>query len=98
MPVRLKPGVRVLGIRGEIMFAVLAVDEVYAEYAEELVITSVTDGRHMRGSLHHCGLAMDCRLPKHNLDSIVAEIQRRIGVHYDVVLESDHIHVEFDYK
>lgn len=98
MALRLKPGVRVLGIRGEIMFAILAIEDVYEEYQQELVITSVTDGAHMVGSLHHCGLAIDCRLPKHSVSYIVDEIRRRLGAHYDVVHEDDHIHVEYDPK
>ena len=62
------------------------------------IITSTTDGRHMRGSKHYKGLAVDLRTRDLPLD-----VQKRyyFCLSYalrklcDVVFESDHIHVEY---
>lgn len=62
-----------------------------------LTITSTRNGDHMDGSLHYSGDAADIRI--HGWSSPTAfhaAIRRRLDKRYDVVLETDHIHVEFD--
>ena len=62
------------------------------------IITSTTDGRHMRGSKHYKGLAVDLRIR-----DLPFDVQKRyyFSLKYallklcDVVLEPDHIHVEY---
>jgi hypothetical protein len=73
---------------------------VYAENSEKhCVITSITDGQHKPGSLHHTGRAIDLRLPVNTamIGPIVATLRSRLPG-YDVVPESDHVHVEYDPK
>lgn len=57
------------------------------------------------GSLHSQGLAVDFRLPSyfsgfsaHHDKSIRQQLHHLLGSDYDVVLEDDHIHVEYDPK
>ena len=66
------------------------------------VVTTCRDGIHSKNSLHYVGQAIDIRindLPSD--DAKVAyfdEVRRCLGVGYDVVLEHDHIHIEWDPK
>jgi len=65
-------------------------------------ITSAADSQHMEGSLHYVNRAFDIRIrniigDKQTEARLWAErMQEALGDDYDVVLESDHIHVEFD--
>lgn len=78
--------------------AVLACERVYAKQGYDLVVTSVTDGDHKSGSLHHTGCAVDLRLPPLDAPLMVGSLRDALGVEFDVVLETDHIHVEYDPK
>ncbi len=96
---KLKPGVRLTGIRPEILFAVMAAERAYNRAGHELVVTSCVDGKHGRGSLHDQGCAVDLRtrdVPADVMQAIVAEIREALGADFDVVLEQDHLHVEYD--
>lgn len=67
----------------------------------DIVITSGTDGKHMKGSKHYSGDALDLRrsnIPTKLLDTYLTRLRGRLGEDYDVVLEKDHIHVEYDPK
>lgn len=94
----LKPDIRLRGIQPEILLALYIADQVYEAHGEDCIITSVTDGQHMRGSLHHCGLAADLRLPKGNPSSIIEALRAQLGADFDVVQERDHLHLEYDPK
>jgi len=59
------------------------------------VVTSTTGDIHMVGSKHYEGNAVDFRLPP-NYRKVARDLQEALGNDYDVVLESDHIHVEYD--
>jgi hypothetical protein len=95
--ISIKPGVRIRGLSPPALLAINIAAEVYRHVNEDFVITSVTDGDHKSGSLHHVGDAFDLRLPGNYSKAYIAnEIQSRLGSSYDVVLERDHIHVEYD--
>ena len=67
----------------------------------DVIITSGTDGKHMVGSKHYSGDALDIRssnIPAGKLSPYVTALRGRLGLDFDVVIESDHIHVEFDPK
>ena len=66
-----------------------------------LVITSVNDSDHMVSSLHYKGLAFDCRtrdLTPMQISVIVRMLKEALTSEFDIVLESDHIHIEYDPK
>ena len=94
----IKPGVK---LHPSTIWAVAMpiVFEVYRDYGEAPVITSGTDGRHMEGSLHYLGLAFDFRTRHVQPDdrmALTASLQAALGDDFDVILEHDHIHVEYD--
>lgn len=102
MALKLKAGVDLRGVRPETAIAMQVVDGACSDHgAHETVITSVKDSKHMATSLHYQGLAFDVRLPsrcgaKHPDIAVAGAIRTRLGEQFDVVLEHDHIHVEFD--
>jgi hypothetical protein len=64
---------------------------------QEAEFTSVVDGTHSKHSRHYVGMAFDLRIwYLTNQDDFVVWLQAHLGDSYDVVLESTHIHVEFD--
>jgi conjugal transfer mating pair stabilization protein TraG len=65
------------------------------------MITSGNDAQHMAGSLHYQDRALDFRtrdLSPVDVQRWAAAIRSRLGPDYDVVIESDHIHIEHDPK
>jgi len=109
---KIKAGVSLAGLAPEMLIADAVVAAVYQELgALELVITSVGDGRHGPRSLHTIDpvrvKAIDYRrwtlrfeIDGGAVNDRAAEaarvIQHRLRDQFDIVLESDHLHVEFD--
>ena len=104
---KIKDGVSVSGLRPEMLLAFDVANEVYEALGVEFcVLTAGVDGEHGRGSLHYVGLAIDTRtrdFPNGGnnsdlIDVAVKLIQDRLGKQYDVVRESNHLHIEFQPK
>lgn len=93
---RIKPGVRVRGLKPEAVIALMVAKGVYESHGYEAVLTSGTDGKHSSGSFHYTGEAIDLRLPPADHELIRDELAERLGESFDVILEADHIHVEHD--
>ena len=75
--------------------------ECFAVEGAQCIITSGTDGKHSANSLHYSGLALDFRTRHVSVEraqKIAAAARERLGKDYDVVVEGDHIHAEFDKK
>ena len=88
--------VRITGVRSELLLAMIIANEVYTAHHKEFVITSLLDGKHSETSLHYTGCAFDCRIYEESInESIVKDLKHKLNHHYDVVLEGNHIHVEF---
>lgn len=91
-------------MKPQIVFAIMIADQVYASHGQlEMWLTSVDDSTHSHGSRHYSGLAIDIRtkdIPGGSLGNkaraIHATLKSRLDKEYDVILESDHIHVEYD--
>lgn len=62
----------------------------------DIYITSLRDGNHSAGSLHYDGLAFDMRNPEPQIK--IADIKSHLGPNYDIVVEPNHIHIEYDPK
>lgn len=100
----LKQGVRVLGIRPEVVLALIVADGVWSRSGVDLVVTSAIDGTHTRASKHYTGCAVDLRT--HGMadpEKGTTELRDALGADYDVILEgkgtpNEHCHVEFDPK
>ncbi len=96
---RLKSDVRIEGVSPEIAFVMPAIAAVFAHHNAELVVTSVTDGRHMAGSLHNVGKALDVRTRDLTSDRVIViarDLAEALGPSFDVLIETSHIHIELD--
>ncbi|PHQ68463.1 MAG: hypothetical protein COB92_00595 [Robiginitomaculum sp.] len=79
-------------------------DDISEAWADEApgvtpVITSGGDGTHSTNSLHYDGNAVDLRtnnLTQAQTTTVASALSTSLGSDYDVVVESDHIHVEYD--
>lgn len=92
---QIKPGVRLHGVRPEVVIAMMVANS----YIGEFVVTSVIEGRHSRKSKHYTGCAFDIRT-RNLADPLTAKdaLAAMLGADFDVILEKDHIHVEWDPK
>jgi len=101
---KLKRGVNREAVHPAIWFALGVADEVYRQVAGKgCVVASLNDSHADRPkSLHNRGRAADLRTRDVTLPK-VSEIHRQLVVRldprgFDVVLEPDHIHIEYDPK
>lgn len=64
-----------------------------------MVITSIRDGKHMKGSLHYVGKAFDIRsrnMSDSELTTFIHLVKQECDSRLDIVKESNHIHIEYD--
>ena len=97
----LKSDVTVKYLKPEILLAILIIRDVYTDFNEKLTITSVTDGTHNPNSKHSGGYAVDLRtryLSSDTMIHIATELRTRLTQDYDIIIERDHLHVEYDPK
>jgi len=94
--VLIKAGVDISRLKPKIRKKLAKIEAVYNGVAEELVITSTYEGSHSPGSLHYANSAVDVRRPAPGLQHITRSLREVLGTDYDVVLETDHIHIEYD--
>lgn len=71
------------------------IERIAAAHGEDLVITSIREGTHSPGTLHHQGDAFDMR-PLQKVT--IADIKKQVGQDIDIINESNHWHVEYDPK
>lgn len=102
MRLKVKAGVRP---RSFVLIAAVVNAALELGIAHDVTITSGTDGRHMAGSKHYSGEAIDVR--SQNFPSLAAKraflraVQQRLGPGYDCLLERvgtphEHFHLERD--
>lgn len=71
----------------------------FTSFNKYMVVTSTTDGKHGRNSLHYKGLAIDIRTKDKSavqVNQFVNFVKFHFDRTLDIVLEKDHIHVEYD--
>lgn len=97
---RIKAGASITGLRPELAIALTIIADAARTHHEDIVITSGTEAAPGRiiGSLHHTGSAIDIRRPDREPDVFAAILQLRLGTDFDVLLEGNHIHIEFQPK
>lgn len=100
---KLKATVVATNVNPAIWYACGVAEVVYASHGMLLVVTSLMDSHEARPlSLHLKGLAVDLRtrdIPQTVMSLIVKELVSFLGnLGYDIVLEADHLHIEFDPK
>ena len=71
------------------------------ELCVDAVVTSGTDGKHGEHSKHYTCEAIDLRIfhiqPQFH-QTLIQRCKELLGKDFDIVLESDHVHLEFDPK
>lgn len=99
---KFKNGVKMAVLSPQMVLAVQVIADIFQyPFGKDCVITSITDGRHMKGSKHGTGEGMDFRIShvdEDNWPTLVTLIKTSLTADFDVVLEKDHIHVEYDPK
>ncbi len=98
---RFKTGVYVRGISPELLVGLAVMDKVYEENGYRMTVTSVSDSRHSEKSLHYSGRAADLRtydLGPETTQTIHQQGRRELPMDFDLVLEADHFHLEYDPK
>jgi hypothetical protein len=98
---KLKQGV-VFDLKEGILRALPVIEHVWLKYGQEPVITAGTDGKHMKGSKHYSGDAVDVRSRFFDAETTVAvakDLAFKLGSEFDVVNHvGSHIHIEYDPK
>lgn len=97
----IKPGVDISGVSAEIALIIPIVQNIFEFHGSPMVITSVLDGDHSLTSLHYIGHAIDFRtrtLATTSQKALTQDISDALGPQFDVILESNHLHIEFQPK
>ena len=92
----IKEGVDISLLKPEIRKKLNKIQKGLAENGLELIITSTYEGTHSAGSLHYANWAIDIRVPKIDKHFWRDRLANVLGDNFDVVLEADHIHIEYD--
>lgn len=93
---KFKEGVDLVGVQDVIVQTWPAIDKVHKKLTgREATVTSVMDGVHQEGSLHYKGLAEDIRIWD-VLETFKKRLEEALGLEFEVILEKDHIHIEYD--
>lgn len=88
-------------MKPQLVPALITCQAFFINLGKELVITSISDGKHKEGSKHYTGEAFDIRtfhLAPYELQDCLKYLRSRLDNQYDIVLEVDHIHIEYDEK
>lgn len=94
----LKLGVDISRLADPMRQALNKIENIFQANGMEPVITSTYEGTHSPSSFHYVNRAVDLRLPHTSVrNKVVSELKAALPG-FDVVLESNHIHVEYDPK
>ena len=108
MNIRFKESVQAGPLHPSIEHAFNIISIVWEQYFPEIppVITSLRDGTHISNSLHYGGPLGDTRcqaldIRSRNLTAreqrvAINQLKRYLGEAYDIILETNHIHIEYD--
>lgn len=98
----IKPGVKIAGLSIDMQLALDWAEEVFENHQHTLIITEAyAETGHMKNSKHYSGNAVDIRIWNLGVDThrVFGQIKRGLDDYgYDTILESDHIHIEYDPK
>lgn len=95
-----KLGVSLLGLKSPILHALIIMCNLTtSNYGKNITVTSTTEGVHREASLHPCGYAVDIRswsFTTKQMVDIYAYMSNNLGPDYDVIMEKDHLHIEYE--
>jgi len=101
---RFKDGAKIsISLQPEILDTFLEIQRACDEYGVDFVVTSGVEGRHKENSKHYEGLAIDVR-SREFIDgskgkecaSFCETLRERLDSAYEIIQESNHIHIEYD--
>lgn len=90
-----------VALKPQMILAVIRINEIYSTLGVDCWITSGSDGKHKIGSFHYNGDALDFRtfiLSLLQQQDLLDKVTSALGPEFDVILEKDHLHVEYDPK
>jgi len=93
----IKAGVDISRLNREIRRALPVLGLVCERLKSSLHISSTYEGNHGAGSLHYSNDAFDFTEPSLLIFEVI-KLREKLGLNYDVVVEPDHIHIEYDPK
>lgn len=88
-------------IHPSLLIGILVLNEVLASFDVPLVITCGREGKHSNTSLHYVGCAVDVRnreLSKSQQQEVKKIFDSRMNNDFDLVIESNHFHLEYQPK
>ena len=98
---KIKPGVNLTGLANEMVIAAIVAEGLLAELSKDCVITSALDSKHSATSFHYRGGALDFRTRHlNNTQQKIFEegLKAALNNDYEVILEHNHMHVEYQPK
>lgn len=96
-----KPEVRIEYWRWELMPILLNASMWSTKMKVGVHISSIDDSQHGATTLHGLSLAVDMNVDSYKPDdreSLYQYLRKTIPVGYDVICETDHVHIEYDPK
>ena len=84
-----------------VLDGIITIAMIFARNGYPFVITEKDGGKHMVGSLHYKGFAIDFRswvVPHDKRPALLAQLKRELGSDWDVIEEHDHFHAEYQPK
>jgi len=97
--IKLKSGVKVSGLKSELLVGMIIVASAYAEYDIDCVITSGNDSTHKEHSDHYKGYAVDFRvnnIPTIEIrEAIEKKVKEALTDDYVFLFETNHFHLGY---
>lgn len=98
--IKLKKGVSVSELKPQMLIVLQIADCIYKKHGQDCIVTSGNDGLHKMNSLHYTGYAVDlrtrCLQDRETEQNVAAELAAALGAEFDIVLEKNHLHIEYD--
>ena len=96
---RIKAGASIAGIQPETVLGIQVCSSLCLEHGLRFVLTSGTDGKHSRNSLHYVGYAFDARIKDWTPEEVewyLTHAKDRLGKEWDILLHAgSHVHHEY---
>ncbi len=102
---KLKPGVRIHGIKPEMTIVMLAAERIWSKYPKkpdpdgpECTITSGIEGGHSRTSDHYKGYALDFRtryFAEEYKKQVRDDMKEALGDDFYIILHKSHLHASY---
>ena len=96
---KIKSDVQLMGLRPEMIIAMMIAEPILERHGQEIVITSGTDSKHSKNSRHYIGCGIDLRsrdIDPDNIDACEAELKEALGKEFYCAFERDHFHIQFN--